>query len=68
MSITKTKKELTIKEIMDHPSYEEEKEKVRKEINRHKHVIDWKVFKKTPEEKGKLFNLKQEWKRNQKHK
>lgn len=62
------KKDPTFKEIMEHPSYEEERTRLRKEINKNKFVIDWKVFKKTPEEKGKLFNLKQEWKRNQKHK
>lgn len=43
------------------------KEQLFKEVNRGmQEPLDRKVFEKTPEEKGKLFTLKAEWKKNMK--
>ena len=61
------KKEKTIKEIMDSADYEVQKGIVFREINRYNYKINPKRFQKSPEEKEKLFNLKEEWKRIQRH-
>lgn len=54
--------EPSFKQLLEHPSYGQQKEKLRKEINwgdpKKQYFADPKEFKKTKEEKAKLATLK----------
>jgi hypothetical protein len=54
--------EVSFKQLLEHPSYGQQKEKLRKEINwgdpKKQYFADRKEFKKSKEEKAKLATLK----------
>lgn len=49
--------------FMNSVEYERLKEANRREINSHRMVIDYACFKKTDEERARLYGEKKEWKR-----
>lgn len=48
-----------------HPAVIERRIRLQNEINNQKLIIDYSVFKKTPEERYILKKMKKEWKKNQ---
>lgn len=55
----------TFRQILESESYEWQRNWLNRFINKDKVVIDYSVFKKTPEERVKLSVLKSEYKRRQ---
>lgn len=56
--------DLNIKQWLESDAYQRKKEELSREINSHRRVIDYSVFKKTPEERMKLATMKAQWKEN----
>lgn len=54
--------DLNIKRWLESEAYEKKKAEVIREINSNRLVIDYSVFKKTPEERMKLANMKADYK------
>lgn len=54
-------KEMNFKKWMESKAYDNQKEIIRKEVNSFPLIIDRACFKKTPEERIKLYNLRKKW-------
>ena len=54
------------KKWLESPEYEYARNKIRREINQNRVEIDYSVFKQTTLEKEQAFNMKQDYKRDQK--
>lgn len=59
--------EVTFKQLLEHPSYEQQKQRLNKDINwgdpKNQYIPDRKVFAKSKEEKAKLATLKMQHKK-----
>lgn len=53
--------QVSANKMVNSPSFEQQKEIIRKEINQYKVNIDYSCFKHTDEDKSLLFKLKTEW-------
>lgn len=64
--VTEIQMSTLFKSTSEIKAYEKEKAELFKEVNRGmKHPVDYSVFKKSPEEKIKTWEMKMEWKKLQ---